>query len=387
MAPYFNPAPSQPGTGRKLKGKGADDILELAAPITKFVPTSRPEVLYQPCAPRHDSLSPTASAADSGDYNRSQQSNDSNQSYQSKSSGYASGYMTDDSMTTEGQLLRRATLANPASVIMTVLKDYRACCGEEMTVKKGQRVKVMYRQGDWAYAVSKHGGKGFIPYGFVRASRKYAGSGYTSEPDGPSRRHLSGYETDPGISSTRTRQRLDSASTITSLHCRSTSRKDVRYTAPFARSCIREEIPSGYMSECVSSSAALRQSRSTRPPPTTYFRRNFIEKLVVLHDFTATDEDEVVVTKGEEVRVLNADDASWLWVQTACGREGYVPRNCLPFGTHPGEKRLLGLHAPLHLLCTWTLHLGTAPVDNCIHGPHSAYRCVAGCSEWMSVQF
>lgn len=352
-------SPSQLGAGKKLKEKGAQDILELAAPITKYVPTTRTEVLYQSGAPRHDSLSPTASAADSGDYNRSQRSNDSG-----KSSGYASGYMTDDSMTAEGQLLRRATQTNPASVIMTIVKDYKACCGEEMTVKKGQRVKVMYRQGDWAYAMSKHGGKGFIPYSFVRASRKYPGSGYTSEPDGPSRRHLSGYETDPGIT-TRTRQRLNSASTITSMQCRSMSRKDIRYTSPIARNYIREETPSGYMSECVFSSSghAQRQSRSTRPPPTTYFRRNFIEKLVVLHDFTATDEDEVVVTKGEEVRVLNADDASWLWVQTMHGREGYVPRNCLPFGTHPGES---WLHAPLHLL----LQLCWAPGDNHIHDPH-----------------
>ena len=327
--------PPPPGTGKKLKDKGAEDILELAAPITKYVPSRRTEAFYQQrCVPRHDSLSPTGSAADCGDYNRSQQSNDSGQSFQSKSSGYASGYMTDDSTTTE---LRRATQTNPASVIMTVVKDYRACCGEEMTVKKGQRVKVMYRQGDWAYAVSKHGGKGFIPYSFVRASRKYAGSGYTSEPDGPSRRHVSGYETDPGISN-RVRQRLDSSSTITSMQSRSASRKDVRYTSPISRNFIREETPSGYMSECVfSSSVGPRLSRSARPSPATYFKRSFIEKLVVLHDFTATDEDEVVVTKGEEVRVLNADDASWLWVQTACGREGYVPRNCLPFGTHPGE--------------------------------------------------
>lgn len=306
------------------------------------------------CAPHHDSLSPTASAADSGDYNRSQQSNDSGQSFQSKSSGYASGYMTDDSMSTEGQLLRRATQTNPASIIMTVIKDYQACCGEEMSVKKGQRVKVMYRQGDWAYAMSKHGGKGFIPYSFIRASRKYAGSGYASEPEGPSRRHLSGYETDPGIMS-RPRQRLDSASTITSAQYRSLSRKDIRYTSPIARNCIREETPAGYMSECAysSPSSALRQSRPVRPSPTTYFRRCFIEELVVLHDFTATDEDEVIVSKGDRVRVLNADDSSWLWVRTAQGREGYVPRNCLSFGTHPGEA-----HASMHLLCSCRARLG-----------------------------
>ena len=293
------------------------------------------------CAPRHDSLSPT----DSGDYNRSQQSNDSGQSYQSKSSGYASGYMTDDSMSSEGQLLRRATQTNPASVIMTVIKDYQACCGEEMSVKKGQHVKVMYRQGDWAYAVSKHGSKGFIPYSFIRVSRKYTGSGYASEPEGPSRRHLSGYETDPGIS--RTRHRLDSSSTITSATYRSMSRKDIRYTSPIARNCIREETPAGYMSECAYSTPITvhRQGRSVRPSPTTYFRRNFIEELVVLHDFTATDEDEVMVSKGERVRVLNADDSSWLWVQTAQGQEGYVPRNCLSFGTHPGEGLCSCTHA------------------------------------------
>jgi len=67
------------------------------------------------------------------------------------------------------------------------------------------------------------------------------------------------------------------------------------------------------------------------------FYKDSIEELVVIHDYMGKEENELMVNKGERVRVLNADDQEWLWVATILGDEGFVPRSCLSFGTHPGE--------------------------------------------------
>ena len=315
--------------GKKTKGKYNAGILSLTDPVKSYIPPPRTEVLYDRC---HNSLSPTTStSADSSDYNRSQQSNDSAHSFQSKSSGYQSGYMTDDS-SVEGKLLRKASSSNPANVIMSVEKDYNATCGEEMTVKRGQRLKVLYRQGDWAFAVSKHGPKGYVPYSYLRLSRKYgSASGYCSEPERRARNY-SGYETDPGIRN-RTRVVPDRMAG----YSRSISKRDIRSTTVVTD---YDDVASGYMSECVGSGGYY-QHRGCRPRVVSssvmaQFKRNYIEELVVLHDFPASDENEVIVTKGERVKVLNADDPEWLWVRTIPGDEGYVPRSCLSFGTHPG---------------------------------------------------
>jgi hypothetical protein len=80
-------------------------------------------------------------------------------------------------------------------------------------------------------------------------------------------------------------------------------------------------------------------SRSPRPteckPAFDSFKKQFLEELVVIHDFEAKEEDEVFVAKGEKVRVLNAEDPQWLWIETTPGDEGFVPRMCLSLGNHP----------------------------------------------------
>ena len=88
---------------------------------------------------------------------------------------------------------------------------------------------------------------------------------------------------------------------------------------------------------CILDASLVREySRPTeRKPEYNSFQRQFIEELVVIHDFEAKEEDEVFVGKGERVRVLNAEDPFWLWVETMPGDEGYIPRSCCSLGDHP----------------------------------------------------
>lgn len=328
--------------------------------------------------------------------NDSQQSSSSgsNDSHSTHTSGYQSaycgesGYQTDDG-TFEGKLLHRACIERPANIRMTAIRDYNPCCSEELPVIKGQRVKVLYKNNDWVYAVAKSGDAGYIPFNYVRLSRKNGcGGGYLSEPEYVGA-YQSGYDTDTplGVGFSRGHARVG--------HGHRTQIGDVvpaynvhngfQVSPPSSRaqygrgtshvgstSPLNHRPPtrvSGYSSavEYPTSPELVLQRHHTRhnhprsakslhnildassprmfldyrpverKPDIDSFSKSFIEELVVIHDFEAQEEDEVFIAKGERVRILNADDPFWLWVETMPGDEGYVPRSCCSLGNHPCE--------------------------------------------------
>lgn len=292
-------------------------------------------------------------------------------------STHTSGYHTDDG-TFESKLLGKATETRPANLRMTAIRDYAPCCHEELAVRKGQRVKVLYKNNDWVYAVTKSGEAGYIPYAFVRPSRKYAG--YQSEPEycqDTDATYASGYDTDMPVSSARGRlistyaTGYDTDMPVPSSRGRvhRTQIGDVPlyslHTNGFAGGGSPEmkrpqegqrKIVSGYSSAVESSSppggvvyrgamspaksvhnildsSPTSNRRPAEPKPINY-QRSFLEELVVIHDFEAKEEDEVFAGKGERVKVLNADDPFWLWVETTPGDQGFVPRTCCSLGNH-----------------------------------------------------
>ena len=240
-----------------------------------------------------------------------------------------SGYATDDNASFESKLLQRATPSTPANLKMTVIRDYTPCCNEELAVRKGQRVKVLYRRNDWAFAVTKNGAKGYIPYSYCRLSRRYSYARTDVEE--------SGNETDSTILGPDEGSR------------------------PFGYS--RHHQSQHHLNGYVSCSESFPVPQYNRRSPVYVlpadckprmapFYKECIEELVVIHDFMGREENELMVAKGERVKVLNADDQEWLWVSTIPGDEGFVPRSCLSFGSHPGEYSSLVL---LPLLGVFTL--------------------------------
>jgi hypothetical protein len=297
-------------------------------------------------------------------------SNDSGTTHTSGyQSGYQSGYATDDG-TFEGKMLCRASRERPANLRMTAIRDYAPCCNEELPVRKGQRVKVLYKNNDWVYALTKSGEAGYIPYTYVRPSRKYAG--YQSEPEAyETDVYQSGYDTDATIMSTRRRPQGYYRGQVGDMAPAYSVHTGFSPQPPHARNRLGSGSPhdsrrphvSGYTSAieynpAESSYGHSRRyprparslhnlvdtsrgslSRSPRPteckPAIDSFEKHFLEELVVIHDFEAKEEDEVFVAKGEKVRVLNAEDPLWLWIETTPGDEGFVPRTCLSLGNHP----------------------------------------------------
>ena len=260
----------------------------------------------------------------------------------------------------------------------------------------------MYKNNEWVYAMTKTGQTGYVPYSYVRPSRKYAG--YQSEPEYMDTDvYQSGYETDLPVSSTRRyggartqiadtssppfnvrtgfrgspenqqynyqqqqqqQQQLVSPQQQHRHHSRlgSGGSSGGGYSPP--SSAVAKNPPahhfaaSGYTSAVEyptsdarrhprsakslhnildASGAPLRQDRrpTEEKPKVDSFPRELLEELVVIHDFEANEEDEAFVSKGERVKVLNADDPFWLWVETTPGVQGFVPRSCCSLGNHP----------------------------------------------------
>lgn len=284
-------------------------------------------------------------------------------------SGYQSGYATDDG-TFEGKMLRKASRDRPANLRMTAIRDYTPCCNEELPVRKGQRVKVLYKNNDWVYALTKSGDAGYIPYSYVRPSRKYAG--YQSEPEAfDTDVYQSGYDTDATIMSSNRRPpglrgQVSDMVPAYSVHAscsphgpRGTARNRLE-SSPHES---RRSYVSGYTSaveyhpdtyshgrryprpaRSLHNIVTPSSPRGPRPaeckPAFDSFKKQFLEELVVIHDFEAKEEDEVFVAKGEKVRVLNADDPFWLWIETTPGDEGFVPRSSCSLGNHPCKYNL-----------------------------------------------
>lgn len=285
------------------------------------------------------------------------------------SSHTSSGYQTDDG-TFEGKILRSATRSKPANIRMTALKDYNPCCTEELVLRRGQRVVVLYKKNDWVYAVTKTGEAGYVPYNYVRPSRKYAG--YQSEPEyaGDTDYYQSGYDTDLPVSGHRRYGTKTQIGDHVPSYSIRTGPENVPQrhgshgsggNSPPSGSRIPHRYANGYTSAVEYSTTPELSRRHPRPakslhsiadagdvsptgtdrrpavgkPGMDSFARGFLEELVVIHDFEVQEEDEVFISKGERVKVMNAEDPFWLWVETTAGMQGFVPRSCCSLGNHP----------------------------------------------------
>eukprot|EP00800_Vazella_pourtalesii_P010602 TRINITY_DN2596_c0_g1_i2.p1 TRINITY_DN2596_c0_g1~~TRINITY_DN2596_c0_g1_i2.p1 ORF type:complete len:299 (-),score=45.81 TRINITY_DN2596_c0_g1_i2:289-1185(-) len=61
----------------------------------------------------------------------------------------------------------------PVTLRMTVVRDFQANRPNSLSVRRGQRVRVSYKLGDWLWAELKSGEGGYIPYSHCRMSKKH----------------------------------------------------------------------------------------------------------------------------------------------------------------------------------------------------------------------
>ena len=220
-----------------------------------------------------------------------------------------SGYQTDDG----SKMLTLDNRSKPTNIRMTALKDYSPCCSGELALRRGQRVKVLDKKNDWVYVVTKHGEAGYVPYNFLRPSRKYAG--YQSESEyAKETLHQSGYDTDMPVSDTGSRESQNSYQCGHSSPCSS---------PPSVRVQCKQRFPK-----------LARQRNSAQNP--VLMEKEEIQKvgskLIAVMDYTATQTDELDIQFAETVYadVLKQAGAERIW--TYCPRTekcGFVPMSLL----------------------------------------------------------
>ena len=173
--------------------------------------------------------------------------------------------------------IRAATFAKPANVRVKVVQSYDPVDKEELKVRKGHYVKILYQQNDWVYVVDSSGSEGFIPMCYCS----------TTNVSTDSKSSTSGYEDSFEDSEDGVVERT----TV------------IAYNEPLAKD--------GHSSKTM-----------------TYFpKRAYGPQLIVLYDYTAHDENDLSVCRGEFVMLLNDQDEDWIWVSTEDGEEGFVPRS------------------------------------------------------------
>ncbi|CAL4112739.1 unnamed protein product, partial [Meganyctiphanes norvegica] len=190
---------------------------------------------------------------------------------------------------------------------MVVLHDFTPCVDDELEVKRGSVVNVLYQENDWVYVIAENGSQeGFIPHSYCAPYGSQLGElTMNSKKKLPREQNslvagLGGIDTDHNT-------------TIGTINSGGTDN-------PGLIGSDNESYGGKLMSN------ANRQSDSGNVSPDIHpFFKDPAGRYIVLYTFSARDENDVSVERGEFVTVLNREDPDWYWVLRSDGQEGFVP--------------------------------------------------------------
>ncbi|GAB1605400.1 SH3 domain-containing protein Dlish-like [Argonauta hians] len=154
---------------------------------------------------------------------------------------------------------------------LIVIQDFVACVDDEVSVKKGDIVYGLYRDNDWLYILCEDGKEGFIPIS------------YTTQAIRKQQRIL-----DENLN--------DKQNTL-----------EDKDSSPLTNS---EETNISYQE-------------------TSIFHKRDCGKFLVVYDFTAVNDNDITVSSGDIITVLNVDDPNWFWIIKNCKQEGFIPASYL----------------------------------------------------------
>ncbi|KAJ8921021.1 hypothetical protein NQ315_015817 [Exocentrus adspersus] len=175
---------------------------------------------------------------------------------------------------------------------MVVLHDFTPCVDDELEVKRGQIVNILYRENDWVYVIGLDTRQeGFIPYSYCTPYNNHLAE-LAIKKKLPREAHLASGE------SLDTNHDCDGAGVDTS-DCDSLGKKHGTGAAS----------PISIHSE----------------PDMIPFCKDPSGRYIVLYTFIARDENDVSVERGEFVTVLNREDPDWYWIVRSDGQEGFIP--------------------------------------------------------------
>lgn len=165
---------------------------------------------------------------------------------------------------------------------MVVLHDFTPCVDDELEVKRGQIVNILYRENDWVYIIGQDTRQeGFIPHSYCA----------------PYNTHLA----DLAI-----KKKLPRNSSVPG---------------------VVDEMENHQINDIVGLQNNLKHSQASLNSEPDYlpFSKDPSGRYIVLYTFIARDENDVSVERGEFVTVLNKEDPDWYWIVRTDGQEGFVP--------------------------------------------------------------
>ncbi|KAK3870194.1 hypothetical protein Pcinc_009605 [Petrolisthes cinctipes] len=189
---------------------------------------------------------------------------------------------------------------------MVVLHDFTPCVDDELEVKRGSVVNVLYQENDWVYVIAEHGQQeGFIPHSYCAPYGSQLGELTINHKKKMPRDHSSMEGGGGGLDT-------DHNTTIGTINSGGTDSESYG-----------GKLIGGPPNRTSDSSV---QSGSATPDNNIHpFFKEAAGRYIVLYTFIARDENDVSVERGEFVTVLNREDPDWYWVLRSDGQEGFVP--------------------------------------------------------------
>ncbi|XP_030746797.1 SH3 domain-containing protein Dlish [Sitophilus oryzae] len=211
---------------------------------------------------------------------------------------------------------------------MVVLHDFTPCVDDELEVKRGQIVNILYRENDWVYVIAPDTRQeGFIPYSYCTPYNNHLAE-MAIKKKLPRDVHLASRE------SSDTNHDCDGAGL------------DIMFDD--CASIEKEKLDTGAISPVSIHSE----------PDMIPFSKDPSGRYIVLYTFIARDENDVSVERGEFVTVLNREDPDWYWIVRSDGQEGFIPSGFV----YPADNVIQG-----HLNGQTQPGLGSFPNQNNIH--------------------
>ncbi|XP_015114015.1 SH3 domain-containing protein Dlish [Diachasma alloeum] len=198
---------------------------------------------------------------------------------------------------------------------MVIVHDFTPCVDDELQVKRGQVVNILYRENDWVYVIAADTRmEGFVPHSYCAPyTSQLAEQTLASLMNNIKKKLPRSHEGDGDLVN-------NGRSQVESQHTDTGSASD-------CESYIRN-ITTADVNVNRAHMTQSQNSIQTTPQPDVhpFFKDPSAGRYIVLYTFVARDENDVSVERGEFVTVLNRDDPDWFWVLRHCdGNEGFVP--------------------------------------------------------------
>lgn len=189
---------------------------------------------------------------------------------------------------------------------MVVLHDFTPCVDDELEVKRGQIVNILYRENDWVYVIGQDTRQeGFIPH-------SYCAPFNTQLADLAIKKKLP-RDISVGLAN-----------------------NDLTDGIPDINIDVIDDNSPGLVG--LTNSLKHSQASLSSEPDFLPFSKDPSGRYIVLYTFIARDENDVSVERGEFVTVLNREDPEWFWIVRSDGQEGFIPSGFV----YPAENILQG---------------------------------------------